>query len=93
MYRVSYNQPPRDELVESILREIRALRNERVFKQNIHCVGLGYIIGDNHLEEIVGGWYTWNKTKLTYEQHKRIKEVLNKMWKKTGENWKERGLY
>lgn len=83
MYRIPYNKP-HDTLVDRILKEIDNLKEEIIYYQDLSAVGCRYWIGENYLEEVVGGWYRWNKEKLTREQHEKIKPILAKMWQDTG---------
>ena len=85
MYRVPYNKP-HDTLVDRILKEVDNLKKEVVYTQDLSAVGLRFWIGENYLEEVVGGWYRWNKEKLTKEQHSQIRAVVAKMWHDTGEH-------
>lgn len=92
-FRKSYTQDP---LVERIKTEIdmELEKGSVVYAQDIHAVGLGYHIGKHMLEEVIGGWYTWDTyTKLTPTQHKMLKEYIRPFWIEHGKKWKERGVY
>lgn len=88
MYRVMYIDK-RDKLVVEILNIINKSKDEIVYWQDLSAVGCRLWIGENYLEEVVGGWYRWNNKKLTREQHEQIRPVLYKKWKEQGKNFKK----
>lgn len=93
--RKRYSKFLSDGEVNQIIEDLKKREGERVFKVNIHCVGLEYRMYNPHvsLEEVVGNQYQINLKDITKEQHSRIKEVMEDMWHKSGECWEDRGLY
>lgn len=75
------------------------LNEEKVYAQNIHCVGFGYIIGGIHLEEVMSNHAVYSiqddiNIKLTKDEYTALYNTLNKQWhSQPKELWQERGLY
>ena len=93
--RKKYSKFLTDGEVAQIIEDLKQRECERVFKVNIHSVGLEYRMYNPYvsLEEVVGNHYQVDLKRITKEQHSRIKEVMEDMWHKSGECWEARGLY
>lgn len=86
------------ETIRSGINEL-VLNKEKVFAQNIHCVGFGYIIGGIHLEEVMSNHTVYSiqddiNIKLTKDEYTTLYKILDKQWRsQSKELWQERGLY
>lgn len=73
--------------------------NMKIYAQNIHAVGLAYIIGDVHLEDVMSSYTVYSvkediNIRLTKDEYDKLYTILNKNWhNQPKELWQERGLY
>lgn len=78
---------------------IEHIKNKEVpSKQNIHCIGEGFIVKDLHIEEIIGNRYCVYDFKnkilsLSESEYNELKDILEPYWLNSGQNWISRGLY
>lgn len=87
------------EVIRSGINEL-VLNKEKVYAQNIHGVGFGYIIGGIHLEDVMSSNYTVYSIqddiniKLTKNEYTALYKTLDKQWhSQLEELWQDRGLY
>lgn len=86
------------EVIRSNINEL-VLNKEKVYAQNIHCVGFGYIIGGIHLEEVMSNYTVYSiqddiNIKLTKDEYTTLYKILDKQWhSQSKELWQDRGLY
>lgn len=73
--------------------------NTKVYAQDIHAVGLAYIIGDVHLEDVMSSYTVYSvkediNIRLTKDEYDKLYTILNKNWhNQPKELWQERWLY
>ena len=86
------------EVIHNSINEL-VLNKEKVYAQNIHGVGFGYIIGGIHLEDVVSNYTVYNiqddiNIKLTKDEYTALYKILDKQWHiQPKELWQDRGLY
>ena len=66
---------------------------EIVYGVDIHAVGFELRIKSIRLEDIMGSTFMLNGNKITKEEFKEIEAILEPVWKRQGEQMKNRGLY
>lgn len=73
--------------------------NTKVYAQDIHAVGLAYIIGDVHLEDVMSSYTVYSvkediNIRLTKDEYDKLYTILNKNWhNQPKELWQEGRLY
>ena len=75
------------------------LNKEKIYAQNIHGVGFGYIIGGIYLEDVMSNYTVYSmqddiNIKLTKDEYTALYKTLDKQWhNQPKEFWQDRGLY
>lgn len=86
------------EVIHNSINEL-VLNKEKVYAQNIHCVGFGYIIGGICLEDVMSNYTVYSiqddiNIKLTKDEYIILYKILDKQWhSQPKELWQDRGLY
>lgn len=72
---------------------------EKVYAQNIHSVGFGYIIGGIHLEDVMSSYSVYSiqddiNIRLTKDEYTTLYNILDKQWNNQPKKlWQDRGVY
>ena len=86
------------EVIQSGINELVSSK-EKIYAQNIHAVGFGYIIGGIHLEDVMSSYSVYSiqddiNIRLTKDEYIALYNILDKQWhNQPKELWQERGLY
>lgn len=86
------------EVIHNSINEL-VLNKEKVYAQNIHGVGFGYIISGIHLEDVMSNYTVYSmqddiNIKLTKDEYTALYKTLDKQWhNQPKEFWQDRGLY
>lgn len=86
------------EVIHNSINEL-VLNKEKVYAQNIHNIGFGYIIDGIHLEDVMSNYTVYSiqddiDIKLTKNEYTALYKILDKQWhSQSNELWQDRGLY
>lgn len=86
------------EVIHSGINELLS-NKEKVYAQNIHSVGFGYIIGGIHLEDVMSSYTVYSiqddiNIRLTKDEYTTLYNILDKQWNNQPKKlWQDRGVY